>query len=194
MTNDNKLLDYIVQSGLLQAKQIVEQAEKNAQSVISEARKKAEDDLAQIDKQTLLTAQNMKKAASSNASLISSNAVLKAKREEIDRTVKGVCEYILSLGDEEYFELLYSLAKRLGGGEGELFLNEKDLSRLPLDFEQRMKDAGIEASVNKAPENIVGGFILRSGAIEMNCAVDAVIEEMRSQLEDYINASLFGEG
>jgi len=57
-----------------------------------------------------------------------------------------------------------------------------------------MRSSGIDASVGEKAADIIGGFILKDGLVEVNCAIDAVVEDKRSMLEDFINASVFKQG
>ena len=194
MTTDNRLINHIIQSGEQQSEDIKKEAEKTAEAILEKARAEAEANAAEIAAATENAAVRLKKSALSNASLISRNEILKTKRDEIDRTIEGIVEYICNLDDESYFSVLYSLAKNTDLKKGEVLFNKKDLGRLPKDFTEKMRSAGLEVTVGKEPVDIIGGFILRDGLIEVNCAVDAVVEERRSALEDFINASLFRQG
>ncbi len=194
MANDNNLLSYIVDDGRLQAKKINEQTEIKREEILKDAEKKAEENAAEIQQAAENKAKSLRNIASSNASLVSRNTVLKAKREQIDKTIDGMKQYILSLEDEKYFSLIYRMAKNVSPKSGEILLNEKDLNRLPSDFEEKLAETGIKAVVGKTPADISGGFILREGAVEMNCSVDSVIDDKRNEIEDFINESIFKQG
>ena len=190
---DNNLFESIINSGKEQADAIAQEAEKKAQEIIAKAKEEAEQNSAEIAKNAEAKALNMKNAALSSSSLITRNAVLKSKRAEIDKTLDGIIEYIISLDDESYFSILYSMAKSVEENSGTVFLNENDLKRLPSDFASKLKDAGIDAEISKESVDIKGGFILRCGAIEANCSLEAVIEDKKNELEDFINRELFVE-
>ena len=193
MTNDNKLFESIINSGKEQAEKLISEAEDKATEIMSEAQAKAESEAVTIAKNADAKALNMKNSALSSASLISRNAVLQAKRAEIDKTLDGIVEYILSLDDEKYFEVLYSLANKSENCKGTVSLNEKDLKRLPADFLAKMKSAGIEAVLGEKAADIEGGFILRCDEVEINSSLSAVIEDRKNELEDFINRYLFVE-
>lgn len=193
MANDNKLLSFIIEDGKNKAEKIVEDARAKCDEILENARLQAKENSDEIDSASSKQAQSLKNIASSNASLISRNTVLKARREEIDKTIREMESYILSLPDEEYFSLIYRLAKKAPAEKGEILLNKRDLSRIPSDFEKEMASAGINASVSKTPAEIGGGFILRDGSVEINCSVDALIEDSRSEIEDFINENIFKE-
>ena len=50
-----------------------------------------------------------------------------------------------NLPDEDYFELIYTFAKKLNGMNGVVLLNEKDMNRLPKDFLARLEECGVKA-------------------------------------------------
>jgi len=194
MANDNKLLSFIIEDGKAQAEKILADAEAKRDEIIENASLQAENNAKEIELAASKKAQGLKNIASSNASLVSRNTVLKAKREEIDKTIDGMREYILSLEDGKYFDLLYRMARSVSVDGGEILLNKSDLNRLPSDFEKMMEKSGVKAAVSKNPVDIAGGFILKNGSIEINCSVDAVIEDRRNDIEDYINESIFKQG
>lgn len=193
MNNENKLLQSILLSGKEQADRIDDEAKAQAEKILSDAAEAAAASRAEIEAKAEADSIALVNSAKSNAALISRNAVLQAKRNEIEKTLNGISEYILALDDEKYFELLYKMASGLKGEKGEILLSEKDKSRLPADFESRMRAVGIDCTLSKDTADINGGFILKDGDIETSLAIDAVIEEKRNELEDFINLSLFKE-
>jgi len=194
MANDNKLLSFIIDDGKAQAEKILADAEAKRDEILENASLQAENNAKEIELAASKKAQGLKNIASSNASLVSRNTVLKSKREEIDKTIDGMREYILSLEDGKYFDLLYRMARSVSVDGGEILLNKRDLNRLPSDFEKMMEKSGVKASVSKNPVDIAGGFILKNGSIEINCSVDAVIDDRRNDIEDFINESIFKQG
>ena len=191
MTTSNKLLESILLSGREQAQAIELEAKENAEKILSESRAAAELSKKEIEAETAVKENNLRNSAKSSAALISRNAVLQTKRSEITKTVDGICEYILGLGDSEYFELLYKMAATLKGESGELLVNSRDRDRLPSDFLSKMKAAGVDCTLSNDTADIIGGFILRNGPVESSLAINAVIEDKRSMLEDFINLLLF---
>ena len=191
MATDNKLLSFILEDGEAQAEKIRLEAKSKSEEILKNASVQAENNAKEIELAAEGKAQNLNNIASSNASLVARNMILKTKRDEIDATVDGMRDYILSLENGKYFDILYRMAKSVSIENGEILLNEKDLSRLPSDFDKKMSEMGIDAAVSKTPAAISGGFILRNDEVEINCSVDAVIEDIRNDIEDFINESIF---
>lgn len=161
------------------------------EAIIAEAEKTAEKEKAGIEKKTNAKLSQMSASAQSRSQLEIRNTLLKKRREEIDKTVDGILSYLLGLADGEYFEFIYKLAAKIPDCDGEILLNAKDLMRKPADFENRLKDAGLNVSVCTQPVDIQGGFVLKKGNIEENLDFSALISSNRDSLEDYINRELF---
>lgn len=159
---------------------IISEAQGQAAELSKDAAKKAEAKVLQI-----------KSAAKSRAELETRNALLKKRREEIDITYKAVLAKMTSLADNEYFDIIYALAKKLCGKEGVVMLNAKDLQRLPKDFISRLEQSGVKAQLSGTPANISGGFILKCGDIEENMDFAAILADKRDLIEDLINHELF---
>ena len=91
--------------------------------------------------------------------------------------------------------MLKLLAKSVQPEKGEIIFNEKDLGRLPADFDKKINEVAtknggtLSISQNKAP--ITGGFILKYGNIEINSSLDAIFEENKEVLTDTVNSILW---
>ena len=133
----------------------------------------------------------MQAASKSRCDLETRNAFLKRRREEIDKTYSEILNKMKNLPDEDYFELIYTFAKKLNGMSGVVLLNEKDMNRLPKDFLARLEECGVKAELSKTPCDIESGFILKCGDIEENMDFSAILSEKRDAIEDFINQELF---
>ena len=168
-------------------------AEKTNAAVLAQAKKQAqlrEQEIADSTKQKIAQIQA---ASKSRSELAARTALLKQRRAEIDKTAGALLDYLTGLGDNDYFNALYRLAAQLRGKSGELLLNQKDLQRLPSDFENRVREAGLDARVSQTPADILGGFILKSGDIEENMDFAALLNARRDEIEDLINRDLFAK-
>ena len=166
-------------------------AEKANAAVLTEAEREAQLREKEIADKTQQRLRQIQAASKSRAELEVRNALLRRRRSEIDKTVGMLIDYLLQLGDNDYFNAIYKLAARLRGKSGELMLNQKDLQRLPSDFEAKIREAGLDATVSRNPADIPGGFILKSGDIEENMDFEAILRTRRDEIEDLINRGLF---
>ena len=122
--------------------------------------------------------------------------ILSARQEIISGIIKAAERSLYDLNDEDYFEVIVSLAsKRAMPQRGELLLSRRDFERLPPDFEKKLGAAlpkGAELTVSAAPDaSFEGGFILVYGGIEENCTFKALFDDRREQLQDLANRLLF---
>ena len=172
---------------------IEEQARSESDRIIAEAQLKADKEAAAVAEKAAAKRRQIQTSSQSRAQLETRNALLKQRRTEIDKTIDGLNSYLLGLDDKEYFEAIYRLAAKLGGKSGVIMLNRRDLNRLPGDFAQRLKAAGLDATVSDEPAGISGGFVLKSGDVEENMEFSAMIASERDRLEDFINKELFAQ-
>lgn len=193
MNGKDKILSRIMSDCDESVKAIEADAEKQRGEILAKAKLEADKVSAEImakaeRKKTQLTA-----SSKSRAELEIRNALLKKRREEIDKTVDMILNYLTGLDDNGYFEFIYKIASTLSGMSGTVYLNEKDLARLPDDFSGRLAASGLNADVSREPADITGGFILKCGDVEENMDFFAIISAKRDELEDYINRELFAE-
>lgn len=193
MNGGEKILDRIKSDCDDNIREIEAKSAETCSQIISEGKTQAEKISADIAKKADAKVIQINAMSKSRAELETRNALLKRRRKEIDITLGKLLDYLVNLGDKEYFDIIYSLASRLNGKKGEIFLNANDISRLPSDFEQKLKFNGLDAVVSKAPADISGGFILKCGDIEENMDFEALISAKQDGIEDLINRELFSE-
>lgn len=193
MNGGEKILDRIKSDCDDTIREIEAKSAETCSQIISEGKTQAEKISADIAKNADAKVIQINAMSKSRAELETRNALLKRRRKEIDITLGKLLEYLVNLGDKEYFDIIYRLASRLNGKKGEIFLNANDISRLPSDFEQKLKFNGLDAVVSKAPADISGGFILKCGDIEENMDFEALISAKQDGIEDLINRELFSE-
>ncbi len=193
MSGKEKLLDRIKSDCDASIQTIEQETQTECDRIIQQA--KAQIESLEKDNEQKINAKvaQIKAGTKSKVELEIRNTILKKRREEIDVTVNEIHNKLLSADDSEYFNNLYSLASKLKGMSGTVLLNEKDLKRLPSDFEQKLKSNGLDAAVSKEPVDIDGGFILKHGDIEENMSFSAIISDKRDEIEDLINRELFAE-
>ena len=167
------------------------EADKANAAVLAEAEKEAQRRAQAIADKTAQKCAQSKTASKSRCDLAVRSALLRQRRSEIDKTVDMLLDYLTNLDDSAYFDALYKLAAQLRGKSGVLSLNQKDLNRLPADFTDKVRAAGLDATVSDTPVDITGGFILKNGDIEENMDFRALISARRDEFEDVINRERF---
>ena len=139
MNGGEKILDRIKSDCDDNIREIEAKSAETCSQIISEGKTQAEKISADIAKKADAKVIQINAMSKSRAELETRNALLKRRRKEIDITLGKLLDYLVNLGDKEYFDIIYSLASRLNGKQGDIFLNANDISRLPSDFEQKLK-------------------------------------------------------
>ncbi|HCA04984.1 MAG TPA: hypothetical protein DEO32_03690 [Ruminococcaceae bacterium] len=191
MNGGDKIIERIKADSKKTVDEIMARASDECAAIMQQAEKTADKNAAEISSKTAAKLKQIEASSKSRAELETRNALLKQRRNEIDKTVEALGNYLLNLGDNEYFDALYRLAAQLKGKSGTVYLNQKDLNRLPSDFESKIGERGLNADVSKTPIDISGGFVLKSGDVEENMDINALIGSRRDEIEDLINRELF---
>lgn len=192
MSNSEKILSNIKKESEERIAAIKADADKVYNEAIEDAEKQAEEIRHSGEHKVQLQAEKMLKAYKSRAELERRNAILKTKRELIEKAFRHIYEYMLELKDKEYFELVYGLASSLGEIKGIVYFNSRDLKRLPKNFAEKFGGIKGGIEISKIPDdNIDGGFILKNGDIEENMTFSAVLSDRHEEIEDMISKELF---
>ena len=114
----------------------------------------------------------------------------------IDRVFDKAVEKLVNLPDDKYLAVITALVKKYAdNGEGELIFNSKDLKKATPSFVDALNKSltsGKSVVISeKADDSIVGGFRIRYGNIEVNCAFDALCNEYRETATTNVAKILF---
>ena len=191
MSSGDKILNRISLDCDERISKIGAETDEKCAQIMAQAKLDADKISAEIADRAQSKVKQMQAASKSRCDLETRNAFLKRRREEIDKTYSEILNKMKNLPDEDYFELIYTFAKKLSGMSGVVLLNKKDMNRLPKDFIARLEECGVKAELSKAPCDIESGFILKCGDIEENMDFSAILSEKRDIIEDFINQELF---
>lgn len=191
MSSGDKILNRISLDCDERISQIGAETDEKCAQIMAQAKLDADKISAEIADRAQSKVKQMQAASKSRCDLETRNAFLKRRREEIDKTYSEILNKMKNLPDEDYFELIYTFAKKLNGMSGVVLLNKKDMNRLPKNFLARLEKCGVKAELSKIPCDIESGFILKCGDIEENMDFSAILSEKRDAIEDFINQELF---
>lgn len=197
MTGLEKILDAVSANGKESAKRLfsayLEKSDKLKSSII----KDAENDGKTMISNAEISAGEIINNAYSAAKLEAKKSILSLKDELIEKAIQRAVDKISVLDDTEYFLYMYKSAVcRLKVGDCLISFNERDKSRMPTDFIERLNSAKDECSVklSESAVNIVGGFILDFGDIYEDFSLDGLIEEKRDEIRQEAAEILFDKG
>lgn len=197
MTGLQKIIKKIEDDSIEKCASIIDEAEKRASALINEARSEAN----KIAQDTVMKAQyeadRITAVAKSSAETVSRMKYLEVKNAIINDIISASYEKILKLSDEKYFNVLFRLCVMyVETGESVLYLNSRDLARVPKDFETRINSTVYERAavrVCDTPAEIENGFILDYGSFSVNCTLKTVFDENKEMLRDILCKELFSE-
>ena len=156
---------------------------------------------AQADKETAdLAARNQRAAAEREERLVSAaqmearKTILAAKQAVMEEVYAKALEKLRSLPQDRAVEVLASLLNEAAPqGKGEVLFSAQDretVGRAAVDAANAQNGGQLTLSGETA--NSPGGFILRNGSIEVNCAYDTLIRLQKTETAGQVARQLFG--
>ncbi len=135
------------------------------------------------------------KRAESSAELQRRSVMLSAKQEIISSSLNSALEYLCDLPDKDYFDLIYGMISKYSeNAQGDIIFSSKDLARLPKDFSVKLSQIAKDyLVVSEDSAEIKGGFILKYGGIEVNCALESIFLAEKERFSDTVSQLLFTE-
>ena len=194
MTGLQTILDAITGEAQDRADQLVGQARDKAAALLEQAKTDAKAAGQAVQDQRQAEADGIRERAQSSADLATRNAMLAFKQELLRETIDQARQELENAPAEEYFPALVELAgKYARPGRAELRMNQRDLDRLPADFEKQVQAAAPQAQItlSREPAAIDSGFVLVYDGIDINCSYEALFADAESQLRDSLSRLLF---
>lgn len=201
MTGADKLKEKILEEARQQAKNNIERARQEAAGISNMALNEAEKRRREIIEKSRIEAAEREKRLISYAELEARNQRLKAKQEVVEEAFEKAIARLKELPSDQYINILADMiVGAVSTGDEELILSKEDKNRIGNDIvklvNKRLKATKIKGNLRLAGEtrDIQGGFIIRSGDIEINNSLEAIVKMRRDKLEAEVVKTLFGEG
>ncbi|MDF2521911.1 MAG: H+transporting two-sector ATPase subunit [Clostridia bacterium] len=198
MAGVEKIKEKILQDSEAKANAIIADAKKQAQEIIDNANVKAAKKAEEIKKKASSDAADKLRISNSMLELEMRKDILSTKQQLIEETFKKALESLSHMNDGEYEAMLQSLViKAVETGEEEILLSKQDKNRLSADFSNKINlnlaQIGKKGNLKFSDEarNIIGGFVLKSGGVEMNYSFEALLRMYRDEIEPEVAAILF---
>ena len=155
----------------------------------------------QADKETAdLAARNQRAAAEREERLVSAaqmearKTILAAKQAVMEEVYAKALEKLRSLPQDRAVEVLASLLNEAAPqGKGEVLFSAQDRETVGwAAVDAANAQNGGQLTLSGETANIPGGFILRNGSIEVNCAYDTLIRLQKTETAGQVARQLFG--
>ena len=173
-------------------------------AILSEAQGQAADITARFEAQAKaeaddILARGAKAAAEREERLVSvaqlecRKASLAAKQEVIEEAFQLAMSKLLALPQDKYVALLAELAvKASATGKEQLSFSAKDKDAVgKAVVDAANAKGGLSLAVADKTSPIDGGFVLTSGAVEVNCSFETLMRLQRSEITGEVSGALF---
>ena len=175
---------------------IREAAQQRIAEIRAEYEKKANDAYEEHLRTGLRDAEQYASRIERTAQLETKKAALAVKQEMVSEAFRMAEEKLTSMPEQQYIEYLTRKACEAGfKGDAQLVMNEKDRASVGQKVADAVNAAASEGKVTLADDTkeMLGGFILRQGSVEVNCTVDIMLELIRGEAAAQVAKILFEE-
>jgi V/A-type H+-transporting ATPase subunit E len=177
------------------ALEILAEAKGEADAVLGRARAKAEAERARLRAKAKQRSDEERNRIVTLAKLSARRELLNEKQGLIDKVFGETRKSIIAMPADEYGRFIKRLLTRTVEtgdeevivGEGERRIDQKLLDDVSRELG---KPGGLKLSAER--RRIEGGFILRRGRTETNCALDTIMRDAHERLETEVAGILFG--
>jgi len=195
-----KILERIQQDAQVEIRKI----NNNASAAVDEIIRKAQEDAETLKSRLLEEAKNEaeqhKQRIVSMEKLDLRKSLLDEKQKAIDAAFQEALNGLLKMDVNKYQKMLTGMiVSNVTTGEEEIILSKKDKARLGNNFVKEVnrqlskvgKKGNLTISVNTY--DMLGGFVLRRGSIELNSSFESLFKSSRDDLESEVSKILFVE-
>ena len=195
MTGLEKIIAQIADESSKTCSEIMISAKEEAGAIVTQKRLEANKEAERLVEEAKLEAEKTVASAKVSADAFTRTKYLEVRNAVVNDIIAAAYEEIAGYDDEKYFDFLFSLLVRyLEPGQCSMLLSERDLLRLPKDFEVRINSEVYEkaaVSVSDTPGNFELGFVLVYPDFEVNCSIRNLFEENMDLLKDKLCDLLF---
>jgi V/A-type H+-transporting ATPase subunit E len=178
------------------ARQTLEKAEAEAERIMEQARKKAKELAGSTSKKGGADGAALKARKISLAELEARKLRLGARQRAVAKCFDAALEKLENMEEEDYVSFLGEKIRRAARDGGIILMNEEDrdtvgsravaLANTLLGSEK--------VSLGRYAISARGGFVLRAGAVEINCTLEAMVASVKEEATPEVAAALFEGG
>lgn len=186
MTGIEKIVAKIHEDAVEDSRRIVEEAEKQADRLLSEAAAAARASAAEVIRAAEEEREEIERRAVSMAGLEVRKMRLELKQKLLQQAFDQAFSQLISLPETDYETFLTALVSSAAENGAELVFSAKDREKygaaVVSGVNALTKKRGITVSLSEETRDIPGGVIICNGRVEINCAFDTLIRDQREAL------------
>ena len=168
------------------------------EAILAEYKQKAQEEYATRMQEGTKASETRMQRLNSTAEMEAKKAILAFKQGEVAKIFDAAANQLANLPKDEYVHFLAKLAAEAATyGTEELIFNARDAVAVGKETEKAanalLRQKGLTGGLTVAEETreIPGGVIIRQGNIEVNCAVDTLVQLNRNELASQVAEILF---
>ena len=177
-----------------EADAVLEKARAQAAEITARYRAQAEKEAADLAARSEKAAAEREERLVSAAQMEARKTILATKQEVMEQVYDRALEKLLSLPQEQYTDVLAKLlAQAAPQGRGEVIFSARDretVGAAAVAAANSRSGGALTLAQETAP--IRGGFILRDGSVEVNCAFDTLVRLQKAETAGQVARQLFG--
>lgn len=184
MNGIEKIAGRIISDARAEADAVRQEAETSANEVRQQAQQDAAALKAQLIQEGAAEAEALYARLVASADTDAKKSALSVKQELLSKAFSLAVDKLRALPEQDYIRLLASLAVHASEtGKEQLILNADDREKYgEAIVKQANAISGKSLSLSEETRPIVGGLILSQGRIEINCTLDALAAQSRTEL------------
>lgn len=199
MNGIERICERILEDARAEATRITEEAQERARSLKDKKIEQTEKNNERLYKESMDKAQERKRRMLAVAELEMRKEILSVKQQMIDEAMEKVKHAIMIIPRDEYRRIVSNMLLESAQGTEEVFFSVADEGRLDQslidEVNGKLLDRGKQGELRLSPErgSFDGGFILKSGGMEINNTFGAIIRMSRDHVESKVAEILFRE-
>lgn len=190
-----KIISKIQSDANSQVEAIISKANEQAQRIIDDAKADAEKKSSEIIEKANAEAKLISEKALSSCELTQKRVILETKGTIINEVVAETLNYLCTLSDKEYFDIIKILVKTNAlTGCGKIMFNKEDYNRIPAGFDKALNeclDKDKNISISDVSISCKGGFVLSYDEMRVDCTFESLIDDASETIKDKLNEVLF---
>lgn len=197
MNGIEKIKERILNEAHAYAEACVKKASEEADKILEAARQEAERKKKTMMEEAERESDRLTKRMIARADMEAGKERLRVKQELVGGVMRTAADKLRNLPTDRYCEVLARMIITAAGEEKvEVVLSAEDKKRLGGILPSRIE--ALAPSQGKKPEVVLseytgdmsGGFILKTGGIEMNYSIEALMRAEREELEEMVYLAL----
>ncbi|HCU08357.1 MAG TPA: hypothetical protein DF480_05255 [Clostridiales bacterium] len=186
-----QIKDKILESAQQDARRIFDKAKMESRGKVYEAQRIADIKIREAKEKAIGDAMRLKSRKESIANLEARKMHLATKQEVISACFEEALAELRKLPKDRYIQLLAHKLEELEYREGEIVLNKEDLESIGEELLELVNRDGRKFVLSSDTLDILGGFVLRIGRVEMDSTLEMMVSSVRESITPEVVSVLF---